>query len=132
MGDENDNWIIEIVNSKHHKSLRAMESVFILKHKITGCYLMSRNSKLPKWGICLLKLGFEQQEVTCSERARYDLRLWRIELSEHKDMPRDAAKVRYRNPTFLSNFINIHRKMWSANQGLTDSHPYESRPRKRV
>ena len=67
--------------------------------------------------------------MTCSERARYDLRLWRIELSEHKDMPRDAAKVRYRNPTFLSNFINIHRKMWSANQGLTDSHPYESRPR---
>jgi dolichyl-phosphate-mannose-protein mannosyltransferase len=51
MGDENDDWIIDIVNAKYDKNLRAMESVFTLKHKITGCYLMSRNSKLPKWGI---------------------------------------------------------------------------------
>ena len=130
MGDENDDWIIEIVNKKNdNPALLAMESVFRLKHKISGCYLMSRNSKLPKWGIASLTLGFEQQEVTCSERARYDLTLWRIELCENKDMPKDSPKVRYKKPSFFSSFMHLHIKMWNTNQALTDSHPYDSRPR---
>lgn len=62
LGDVNDYWIVQIENGKHDQPLHAMTQ-FRLKHQTTGCFLMSRNSKLPEW-------AFGQQEVTCSSRGR--------------------------------------------------------------
>ncbi|KAJ3018789.1 UNVERIFIED_CONTAM: hypothetical protein HDU68_010981 [Siphonaria sp. JEL0065] len=40
----------------------------------------------------------------------------------------DARKANYIKPGFLSKFIELHAKMWEVNSGLTNSHPYDSRP----
>ncbi|GME86773.1 unnamed protein product [[Candida] boidinii] len=59
-GDPNDDFVVEIVK-KHsvpgiaQERLRAIDTVFRLHHAMTGCYLFSHETKLPKW-------GFEQQE----------------------------------------------------------------------
>jgi dolichyl-phosphate-mannose-protein mannosyltransferase len=69
IGDANDHWIVEIEGAQSESEpLIAMKSVFRLKHAITGCYLLSRNAKLPDW-------AFKQQEVTCSSKGRHALTL---------------------------------------------------------
>lgn len=62
-GDANDHWIVEVQKGDE---LKVMSSRVRFKHPQTGCYLTSREFKLPKW-------GFGQQEVTCSSKARFDL-----------------------------------------------------------
>jgi dolichyl-phosphate-mannose-protein mannosyltransferase len=64
-GDANDHWLIEVLDSPDGE-LNAMSSRVRFKHPQTYCYLMSRESKLPKW-------GFGQQEVTCSTKAKKSL-----------------------------------------------------------
>lgn len=73
-GDANDHWIIETLDGS--EDILAMKSRIRLRHPQTGCYLMSRDSKLPKW-------GFGQQEVTCSRQALKSLAVWRIEWTDH-------------------------------------------------
>jgi dolichyl-phosphate-mannose-protein mannosyltransferase len=80
-GDQNDDWIVEIhrghhSDSKSSKRLRALRTVFRLKHPLTGCYLFSHAIKLPSW-------GFDQQEVTCNKNAVLDNSLWIIETNTH-------------------------------------------------
>lgn len=36
--------------------------------------------------------------------------------------------VNYRKPGFISKFLELNKVMWTTNAGLTDSHPYDSRP----
>lgn len=36
--------------------------------------------------------------------------------------------VNYKRPGFLKRFLELNKVMWTTNAGLTDSHPYESRP----
>jgi dolichyl-phosphate-mannose-protein mannosyltransferase len=86
LGDANDHWIIELVNGKNEAPVKALSSVFRLKHALTGCYLMSRSSKLPEW-------GFGQQEVTCSSKGRYDLTLWMIESATHPESIRSLSSA---------------------------------------
>jgi dolichyl-phosphate-mannose--protein O-mannosyl transferase len=43
-------------------------------------------------------------------------------------VPEDIELVNYRKPGFLSKFIELNQVMWNTNKGLTDSHPYDSRP----
>lgn len=43
-------------------------------------------------------------------------------------VPEDTELVNYRKPGFLSKFIELNQVMWNTNKGLTDSHPYDSRP----
>lgn len=84
IGDANDHWVIEVVDSATTKTrglvkkdVKAIRTLFRLRHEITGCYLMSKNFKLPKW-------GFAQQEVSCSKKGRYDLTVWRVEYTTHE------------------------------------------------
>ncbi|CAG8440042.1 13063_t:CDS:10 [Ambispora leptoticha] len=40
----------------------------------------------------------------------------------------EQQEVNYRKPGFFGKFFELQRVMWTTNAGLTDSHPYESRP----
>ncbi|RHZ75364.1 hypothetical protein Glove_216g188 [Diversispora epigaea] len=125
-GDANDFWKVEIVD--HDKSdpqsrerLRTLHTKFRLQHTITGCYLFSHSIKLPEW-------GFEQQEVTCVKGGSYEKTLWYIETNSHPTLPNDTEKVTYKMPGFLSKVWELNKVMWNTNKGLTDDHPYDSRP----
>jgi dolichyl-phosphate-mannose-protein mannosyltransferase len=43
-------------------------------------------------------------------------------------VPGDSKRVTYRKPGFLENVVALHRVMFRSNNGLTSSHPYDSRP----
>lgn len=125
-GDPNDDFIVEIVKDlsvpgEAQKRLRAIDTVFRLRHAMTGCYLWSHETKLPKW-------GFEQQEVTCATQGIKPLSYWYIEDNVNIYLPPDAEKVGYRPLSFFQKFIELHKKMWHVNNGLTATHYYESRP----
>ena len=36
--------------------------------------------------------------------------------------------MNYRKPGFFGKLFELNKVMWNTNSGLTDSHPYESRP----
>ncbi|KAL1917803.1 uncharacterized protein VTP21DRAFT_3637 [Calcarisporiella thermophila] len=127
-GDSNDFWRLEI--TEHDSSdptakdrLRTINSKFRLVHVNQGCHLFSHPVKLPDW-------GFEQQEVTCIKSGKYANTVWFVESNEHplRNPPPTAPKVNYRKPGFFKKFIELNKVMWNTNKGLTDSHPYDSRP----
>ncbi|KAJ6487621.1 MIR motif-containing protein [Mycena sanguinolenta] len=66
-GDANDDWVVELTRGE----ILTAASTFQLRHKQTGCYLSSRGTLLPQWGLGL-------QEVLCSRQARDDS-LWIID-----------------------------------------------------
>jgi dolichyl-phosphate-mannose-protein mannosyltransferase len=122
LGDANDHWVVEIPGAKDDTVLlQAITQQFRLKHPQTGCYLASRDHKLPDW-------AFGQQEVYCSSKARYQLTLWRIEGSSHPEMPAESKKIRYKHQSFFEKFWELHRVMWAVNNNLKASHPYGSKP----
>lgn len=62
IGDVQDNWRIEIVkdvNERNTKHVRALTTLFRLRHVYLNCLLASRHETLPEW-------GYKQQEVYCS------------------------------------------------------------------
>lgn len=126
-GDANDNFRVEILKDwsskgKAQTHLRAMETKFRLIHTMTGCALFSHSVKLPKW-------GFEQQEVTCVKGASLANSVWQIEQNTHPLMTGDDVElVTYRTPSFLEKFIELNKVMWRVNNGLTGTHPFQSRP----
>lgn len=125
-GDPNDDFIVEIVKDKSlagvsQERLRSIDTVFRLRHAMTGCYLWSHEKKLPDW-------GFEQQEVTCATQGIKPLSLWYIEDNVNIYLPLDAEKVGYKKLSFFEKVKELHQKMWHINNGLTASHVYESRP----
>ncbi|TPX35203.1 dolichyl-phosphate-mannose---protein mannosyltransferase [Synchytrium endobioticum] len=121
LGDTNDHWRFEVANQKADDGgIRAIETKFRLAHVNSGCKLFSHAVKLPEW-------GFGQQEVTCAKKGRPDLLEWRIEANEHPEIPANARLVNYKKPGFFRKFIEIHKVMWDVNEGLTGSHPYDSR-----
>ncbi|OCH87088.1 glycosyltransferase family 39 protein [Obba rivulosa] len=125
-GDANDDWIVEIERGDRRDResahrLRTLRTQFRLRHALSGCYLFSHKVKLPEW-------GFEQQEVTCNKNAVRANSLWFVETSYHPKLPKDAPKVNYRLPGFLSKFLELQQVMWATNAGLTDRHMFDSRP----
>ncbi|KAF9557834.1 hypothetical protein EC968_007416 [Mortierella alpina] len=125
-GDANDEWRVEIVefegkNKKAGDQLHTLRSKFKLVHVNMACDLFSHKVKLPKW-------GFEQQEVTCMRSAVLAKSTWIIESNTYSAYPHNAPKVNYKKPGFFGKFIELNKVMWTTNAGLTDSHPYESRP----
>lgn len=53
---------------------------------------------------------------------------WRVESNTNPHLPANAVKVNYQKPGFLSKFAESHLVMFNINNGLTSSHPYDSRP----
>ncbi|KAF9168129.1 hypothetical protein DFQ26_001305 [Actinomortierella ambigua] len=125
-GDSNDNWRVEIVdyegrNAEAGKELHTLRSRFKLVHINMSCDLFSHKVKLPKW-------AFEQQEVTCMRSAAPAMTTWMIESNAYANYPKDAEMVNYKKPGFFGKFFELNKVMWKTNQGLTESHPYDSRP----
>ncbi|SSD59841.1 probable Dolichyl-phosphate-mannose--protein mannosyltransferase 1 [Saccharomycodes ludwigii] len=123
-GDGNDDFIVEIdkdasVPGPAQERVRAIQTKFRLRHAMTGCLLFSHDVKLPKVG---------QQEVTCATQGLPSLTLWYVENNENPLLPADAERVSYPTPSFFEKTIESHKKMWSINNGLTESHVYESQP----
>ncbi|KAJ1657569.1 hypothetical protein IWQ61_003048 [Dispira simplex] len=125
-GDANDHWRIEIVghdpeNPKSEKRIMAIETRFRLVHVNLGCYLFSNSKKLPEW-------GFNQTEVICMKDAKVPKSTWRIDRNTYDLAPADAPKVRFSTPGLFSKVIELSQVMYSVNDGLTSSHPFDSRP----
>ncbi|RKP37591.1 glycosyltransferase family 39 protein [Dimargaris cristalligena] len=125
-GDANDEWRVEILDSTNSDSttkdrLMAIQTKFRLIHTQLGCALFSNEKKLPSW-------GFNQTEVICMKEAKKPKSTWRIVTNRHPDMPADAVKVRYSPPGLLSKVIESTRVMFNVNNGLTSTHPFDSRP----
>lgn len=74
LGDENDDWSVEIDNESQ---LLSTQTPFRLHHRLAGCYLFSHKVTLPEWGL-------KQQEVTCNVEGGRDANsLWIIETAFH-------------------------------------------------
>ncbi|KAI9353454.1 hypothetical protein BDR26DRAFT_910527 [Obelidium mucronatum] len=119
--DVNDHWRVQIVGAKKNAHVRAIQHQIKLIHVNRKCALFSKKVKLPEW-------GFGQQEVTCATNGNRPESNWRIETNENRFLPANSKKVNYIKPGFWSKFVELHQKMWQINNGLTKSHPYESRP----
>lgn len=125
-GDANDDFIVEIDKPLSKKGvarseLRAIDTVFRLRHAMTGCYLFSHEVKLPKY-------AFEQQEVTCATQGIKPLSYWYIEVNENPFLNATSEKVSYKTPSFWDKLVESHQRMWHINNGLTASHNWELRP----
>lgn len=126
-GDPNDDFIVEIVKDLTppgvaQERVRAMNTVFRLHHAMTGCYLFSHETRLPKW-------GFEQNEVTCAKQGIESLEYWYVEENENIYLDQETAdRVSYEPLSFWGKFVEINKKMWAMNNKLTQHHPYESQP----
>ncbi|CAI5204221.1 ANL_HP_G0146510.mRNA.1.CDS.1 [Saccharomyces cerevisiae] len=84
-------------------------------------FQFSTEVKLPAW-------GFEQQEVTCASSGRHDLTLWYVENNSNPLLPEDTKRISYKPASFISKFIESHKKMWHINKNLVEPHVYESQP----
>ncbi|KAI9342069.1 Dolichyl-phosphate-mannose-protein mannosyltransferase-domain-containing protein, partial [Zopfochytrium polystomum] len=122
LGDTNDHWRVEVTNKVSSTGpVKAITSKIRLIHTNTGCQLFSHNTKLPEW-------AYGQQEVTCAKNGKRSHTLWIVEYNVHPQFSESERKVTYRRPSFFSKFMESHKVMWNINQGLTSSHPYDSRP----
>lgn len=125
-GDSNDHWRVKIMQGdsrvpESKKKLMAIYSKFRLIHVNQRCALFSNRKKLPKW-------GHEQVEVTCMKSAKFPKTLWRIESNVNPSIPKNAPLAEYRRPGLIAKVLEATAVMWRVNNGLTKSHPYESRP----
>lgn len=123
-GDANDDFTVEIVERQSppqaRTNVRALETIFRLRHAITGHYLFSLAVKLPDW-------GFDQQEVTTALQGARHLTNWYIETNENSRL-RDGEIINYAVPTLLQKVTESHKRMWNINSGLTEHHNWQSNP----
>ena len=126
-GDANDDFFVEIVDHKSVKgeaqhAVKAIQTVFRLRHVMTGQYLFSSPVSLPDW-------GFGQQEVTTASQGRRPLTYWYIE-SNFNPRINDTTRevVNYPKFSFLDKMLESHKRMWKINQGLTEYHNWQSSP----
>lgn len=123
-GDANDDFTVEIVPEKSapgaQKSVRAIETVFRLRHAMTGNYLFSSEVKLPDW-------GFEQQEVSTASQGARPLTHWYIETNTNPRLENPEI-INYPVLSYWDKFAESHKVMWKINQGLTEVHSWQSNP----
>lgn len=126
-GDPNDDFIVEIDKDLSapgvaQERVRSIDTVFRLHHAMTGCYLFSHKAQLPKW-------GFEQNEVTCAKQGIKPLELWYVVDNQSPYVDRvNGDRSSYKPLTFLQKLVEVNKVMWNVNEGLTDTHAYQSIP----
>ena len=124
-GDPNDDFIVEIdqketVAGESRDVVNAIETKFRLRHAMTGCLLFSHPVNLPDNG---------QQEVTCAHSGIPALTLWYIELNTNPFLSEgEVETISYPKLSYWGKFIETNKKMWSINNGFTESHVYQSDP----
>lgn len=116
-GDLNDLWVIEVFDpaSEQGDSLnqwQAISSVIRLKHLLSGCYLFSHRTHLPKW-------GYYQHEVTCAALGNVEASLWYAETNIHPTPPHSKVSlVSYRPPSLAVKFIEYVNAMTAYSEEL--------------
>ncbi|CAH6721052.1 dolichyl-phosphate-mannose--protein mannosyltransferase 1 [[Candida] jaroonii] len=126
-GDANDDFYVEIVDKKttdpdSKTYVKALTTVFRLRHVMSGNYLFAGKNKLPDW-------GYEQTEVTAASQGARPLTYWYIEANTNERVPANISEIaQYPTMNFLQKFVENHVKMWTLNSGLTDFHPWQSDP----
>lgn len=135
IGDEKDDWIVEIVTQLHSSNktyaelhendykfetfVHPVSTTFRLKHKVLGCYLGTTGKSYPTW-------GFQQGEVVCLEApeigslsAYFDSSAnWNIESVVSTSLPADD-EYSYPKSSFFKDFIQLQRSMAASNNALT-------------
>lgn len=125
-GDANDDFVVEIVQKRSQPEarhfVRPIQTIFRLKHAMTGTYLFSSEVKLPDW-------GFKQQEVTTASQGARPLTYWYIEENTNERIPAASRTyVDYPKFGFWEKFLESHKRMWIINNGLTGHHNWQSSP----
>ncbi|CAK7909230.1 dolichyl-phosphate-mannose--protein mannosyltransferase 1 [[Candida] anglica] len=126
-GDANDDFTVEVVKERSDKDalteVKAIKTVFRLRHAMSGHYLFSSPVKLPKdW-------GFEQQEVTTASQGARHLTHWCIETNTNERVNDTIREiVNYPTLSLWDKFTESHKRMWQINQGLTEHHTWQSHP----
>ncbi|WVR04769.1 hypothetical protein IAU60_001781 [Kwoniella sp. DSM 27419] len=118
IGDENDLWIIEIVDDTARSikagedgKVHALTTRMRLRHNVLNCYLRAANAVLPQW-------GFKQVEVTCTKEnnPKDKHTYWNVESHWNERLPAGNAKL-YRSP-FWRDFVHLNVAMWTSNNAL--------------
>ncbi|KAL9554762.1 hypothetical protein PS6_003220 [Mucor atramentarius] len=124
-GDSNDFWRVQIDNNTQYpeagQHLEARRSLFRLEHPNQDCHLYSTYERLPDW-------GYEQQEVSCIQEGLKSKIMWIIDETKNPLLPADVDIEHEHRPGFVSKFIRLHYAMWNFNVGLTEAHPFQTRP----
>ncbi|KAK7208552.1 O-mannosyl transferase [Myxozyma melibiosi] len=112
IGDEKDNWIVEVVKDTHKDGkVHTLTSTLRFRNEPLGCYLRAANVALPQW-------GFKQVEVTCApDTVVWDrFTHWNIEQHTNDRLP-PADTRSYRSP-FLRDFVHLNVAMMTSNNAL--------------
>lgn len=115
IGDNQDNWKVEIVDDfiyKDKERVRSLTTRVRLRHEKLGCLLTADGGVLPQW-------GFKQTEVYCDKNNRTDdpHAMWNVEQHWNEKLP-PAPKNAYKT-RFLRDFITLNVAMWTSNNALT-------------
>lgn len=130
--DLNDNWYIQLTDAKgnplqvaedQERPIVTAMTRFRLVHSLTACSLTTAGKSLPDW-------AYKQNEITCSREARKTLALWAVEHNDHPLLrnKEDLPTVSYKPLGFLGKFLELNKRMWQTNAGLSADHPFASRP----
>lgn len=130
VGDEKDDWIVEIVSQLHSSNstyseihehgdsfynyVHPVSTTFRLKHKSLGCYLGTTGASYPTW-------GFQQGEVVCLDPKNSFMGTsanWNIENMVATEQTADR-EYKYPKSNFLKDFIQLQRSMAASNNALT-------------
>lgn len=116
IGDEKDNWTIEIMEQmgdEDKTKLHPLTSSFRLYSKAMNCYLGVSGNSLPQW-------GFRQGEVVCYKNpfSKDKRTWWNIENNENELLPSTPADFKLPRTKFLRDFIQLNLAMMATNNAL--------------
>lgn len=116
-GDDNDHWVVEVVDDMVHGKVardapvRSLTSRLRLRHKNLGCYMRAANAVLPQW-------GWKQVEVSCDKEnnPKDQHTWWNIENHWNERLAPGDSQL-YKSP-FLRDFIHLNVAMMTSNNAL--------------
>jgi len=128
-GEMDDNNVWQIVLTKHMdphvRGITLRTAFFQLVNRKFDCALsMNPGTLLPEW-------GFYHQEVTCNPNYRDPIyarnTIWSVDENTNDNGGHSPAEFQD-SMTFWAKITEMHSTSWSANQGFTEAHPYQSPP----
>ncbi len=116
VGDEKDNWRVEIMEqlgTENKTRLHSLTSSFRLFNPAMNCYLGVSGNSLPHW-------GFRQGEVVCYKNpfAKDKRTWWNIENNENALLPSGGDDFKLPKTRFLKDFIQLNLAMMATNNAL--------------
>eukprot|EP00123_Amoebidium_parasiticum_P016069 comp23272_c0_seq1/m.38092 comp23272_c0_seq1/g.38092 ORF comp23272_c0_seq1/g.38092 comp23272_c0_seq1/m.38092 type:complete len:770 (-) comp23272_c0_seq1:533-2842(-) len=119
-------WRIELSSSPGSQRMLQRGDQIRLINIEMNCALACSDEKLPEW-------GFNQNEVTCTNRMDESDTIWQIDetqsvrVSAYKSLL-PAKKDRSGLFTRLKDIVDLNVIAWDVNKRLTDTHIFQSRP----